>query len=96
MIRVRSHSILLRRTQALAWIELRKWELDRWDALVKEIIDSLQPPLFPQRNGSAFPRERPETPQKTSDSLDDLCVDELMWTMPRRLSWNEFFVVNTR
>ena len=54
---VQTHLIFLKRIQALARMELREWELDSWDALVEEIIDSLQPSLFPQRDGSALLRD---------------------------------------
>ena len=52
--KVRPHLILLRKTQVLAWMELYEWELDSWDALVEEIIDSLQSPFLAQRDGSAL------------------------------------------
>ena len=34
--------IFLKKTQALAWMEQREWELDSWDALVKRTTNSLQ------------------------------------------------------
>ena len=58
-------------------MELHQWELDSWDVLVEEKIDSLQPLLFPQKDESMFPREKPKTPQKTNNNLDNLRVDEL-------------------
>lgn len=35
-------------------MELRKWELNSWDVLVKEIINSFYPSLLSQKDRSAF------------------------------------------
>ena len=45
----------MRRTQALARMELRKWELDSWDALVEESIAS-SPPSFLREMDQRCPR----------------------------------------
>ena len=54
--KAQSHSILLRKTQALAQMEQCERELDIPDALVEKTIDSLRPPSFLREMDQRFPR----------------------------------------
>ena len=48
----------------------------------------------PQKGPTSFDSfEKDSSPG--SGSLDDLRIDRLTWTVPRRLSWNEFLAFDT-